>query len=254
VSPAVGTIGRVLVHETLAILASDLRDLLLRHLTLGRHSVSRHWLTVARIHRLTVSRIGIVSLVVSGRSIALLHRISSWHVAWHLLRHTSCGDERYLSATCEVGATFALQHSLETILDRRSSSSCATGRHSNAKWERLGGTLAEVGRSSHLHISGEQNVFGTVHFLDPLTVGKRYPHGFLVGLEHPCFHLDSFALNVFVSFNIDLSYDRLSFCKSCLVESYPDFTLWRNQMIEQTQGLSFPTLNHRFPKTRIKKA
>src|SRR5260370_30476452 len=129
------------------------------------------------------------------------------------------------------------------MLDRRSYSSCAAGRHSNAKWEGLGGTLAEVGRSSHLDISGEQNVFGTVHFLNPLTVGKRYPHGFLVGLEHPCFHLDSFTLNVFVSINIDLSYDRLSFCKGCLVESYPDFTLWRNQMIEQTQRLSFPTLN-----------
>src|SRR5260370_32139726 len=139
-----------------------------------------------------------------------------------------------------MGTTFALQYSFETVLDCGSSSSCAAWRHSNAKWEGLSVTLAEVGRSSHLNISGEQNVFGTLHFLDPLTVGKRYPHGFLVGLEHSCFHLDSFALNVFVSVNIDLSYNRLSFSKGWLVESYPDFTLWRNQMIEQAQGLSFP--------------
>lgn len=204
------------------------------------YSIPWHGLTVARIHRLTIGRVGIVSWVVSGRSVALLHRISSWHVTWHLLGHTSCGYEWYLSATCEVRTAFALQYSFETILDCGSSSSCSAWRHSNAEWKGLSGTLAEVRRSSHLDISGEQNVFGTVHFLDPLTVGKCYPHWFLVGLEHSCFHMDSFALNVFVSFNIDLSHDSLSFCKGCLVESYPDFTFRRDQMIEQTQRLPLP--------------
>jgi hypothetical protein len=110
VSPAVGTIGRVLVHEALAILAADLRDLLLllRHLSLWRHAVSWHWLTVAWIHRLTICGIGIVSLIVARRTISLLDRIASGHVSGHLLRHTSCWDERDLRAAREVGTTLAL--------------------------------------------------------------------------------------------------------------------------------------------------
>src|SRR6266568_1675809 len=89
--PAVRAIGRVLVHEALAIFAADLCDLLLRHLTLWRHPVSWHRLTVARIHWLTVSRIGIVSRIVSrivsGRAITLLHGIYNGHVALHWLWH-----------------------------------------------------------------------------------------------------------------------------------------------------------------------
>jgi len=93
-----------------------------------------------------------------------------------------------------------------------------------------------------------------MHFLDSLIVGKSHPNRFLVGLEHSCFHRDSFTLYVLVSFNVDLSYDCFSFRKGRLVESYPDFTLWRDQMIEQSQRLPFLTLNHSFPKTPIKKA
>jgi hypothetical protein len=228
VGPAVRAIGRVLVHETLAVFATDLCDLLLllRHLTLWRHAVSRHGLTVAWIHGLAICGIGIVSLVVARRTISLLDRIASGHVS--LLRHTACGYERYLCATCKVGTTLDLHNGLETILDCGSSSSCAAWRHSNAKWKGLSRTLAEVRRSSHLDISGEENIFDPMHFLDPLIVGKRHPNRFLVGLEHSCFHRDSFTLNVFVSFNVDLSYDRLSFREGRLVESYPDFTLWRD--------------------------
>jgi hypothetical protein len=114
--------------------------------------------------------------------------------------------------------------------------------------------LAEVRRSSHLDISGEENIFDPMHFLNPLIVGKRNPNRFLVSLEHSCFHGDSFALYVLVSFDVDLSNDPFSFSKGRLVKSYPDFALWRYQMIEQTQRLTFPTLNHSVPKTPIKKA
>ena len=205
-----------------------------------RHSIPRHGLTVARVHRLSIRRVRIVSWIVAGRTISLLNWVASRHVSGHLLRHTSGRDKRDLCTACEVRTTLDFDYGLETILNRSSSSSCAAGRHSNAKRKSLSRTLAEIRRSSHLDISGEENVFGAVHFLDPLTVGKRYPNGFLIGLEYSCFHLDSFALDVFVSFNIDLSNDSLSFCKSCLVESYPDFTLRRDQMIEQAQRLTFP--------------
>src|SRR5260370_17027171 len=84
-SPAIGAIGRILVHETLAILATDLRDLLLRHLTLGRHPISWHWLSVAWARRGAVGWVGIVSRVISGRAIALLHRLSPSHLACLLL-------------------------------------------------------------------------------------------------------------------------------------------------------------------------
>src|SRR5229473_3113270 len=90
-SPAIGAIGRILVHETLAILATDLRDLLLRHLTLWRHPVSRHGLTISRT---PVGWVGIVSRIVSGRAITLWHRITWGHVAlhrlWHATRWSKC--------------------------------------------------------------------------------------------------------------------------------------------------------------------
>jgi hypothetical protein len=108
VSPAVGTIRRPLIHEALAVLATNLRDLLLRHLHLLRHAVSRHGLTIAWIHGLPIRWIGIVSLVVSGRTVSLLDWIASGHISGHLLRHTSCWDERDLSATSEMGTTLAL--------------------------------------------------------------------------------------------------------------------------------------------------
>jgi len=106
--PAVGTVGRVLIHEALAVLATDLCDLLLRHLHLLRHAVSRHGLAIAWIHRLPICGIGIVSLVVAGRTISLLDGIASGNVSGHLLRHTSSWNERYLCATCEMGTAFDL--------------------------------------------------------------------------------------------------------------------------------------------------
>src|SRR5690348_10852335 len=107
-SSAVGAIGRVLVHQTLTVLATDLCDLLLKHLSLWRHAVSWHGLTVAWIHGLAICGIRIVSLVVARRTISLLDRIASGHVSGHLLRHTSCWDERDLRAAREVGTTLAL--------------------------------------------------------------------------------------------------------------------------------------------------
>src|SRR2546425_450439 len=88
-SPAVRAIGRVLVHEALAILAPDLCGLLLRHLTLWRHTVSWHRLTISRTRWDPVSRVGIVSRIVSGRAIALRYRITRRHVAWHRLWHAT---------------------------------------------------------------------------------------------------------------------------------------------------------------------
>ena len=108
VSPAVGTIRSPLVHEALAVLATNLRDLLLRHLHLLRHPVSWHGLTIAWIHGLPIRGVGIVSWVVARRTISLLDWIASGHVSGHLLRHTPCRDERYLCAACEVGTTLAL--------------------------------------------------------------------------------------------------------------------------------------------------
>src|SRR2546426_8821428 len=86
-SPAIGAIGRVLVHETLAILATDLRHLLLRYLTLGRHPISWHWLTVAL--RDSVGWVGIVSRIITRWAIALRYLVTGRHVAWHWLGHAA---------------------------------------------------------------------------------------------------------------------------------------------------------------------
>ena len=115
---AVGTIGRVLVHHALAILAADLRDLLLRHLYLWRHAVSRHRLTVARIHGRAICGIRIVSRIVTRWTIALGHRISGWHVTRHSLRlrHASRGSKCDLCLACEVRPAFDLDNSFQAVL------------------------------------------------------------------------------------------------------------------------------------------
>jgi hypothetical protein len=92
-----------------------------------------------------------------------------------------------------------------------------------------------------------------VHLLDS-GVADRDPDGFLIGFEYPCLEFDAVRLDIFMGFNIHLSHDSLPFLEGLLIEGYPDFALWRNQMIEQAQRLPFPTLNHSFPKTPIKKA
>src|SRR5207245_11187866 len=94
--PAVGTIGRILIHEALAILATDLRDLLLSHLTLRRHSVSRHGLTVSWTDRDPVSWVGIVSRIIPVWAVTLRHRMSWENVALHWLWHATWCDNGHL--------------------------------------------------------------------------------------------------------------------------------------------------------------
>src|SRR2546428_11989082 len=114
--PAVGTIARILVHEALAILASDLCDLLVRHRTVWRHPVSWHRLTVSWTCRDPVSWVGIVSWVVSGWAIALRYRITGRHVALHWLGDTAWWDKRSLCLAGEVRAAFDLDNSLGAVL------------------------------------------------------------------------------------------------------------------------------------------
>src|SRR3989442_14577589 len=102
--PAVGTIARILIHEALAILATNLRDLLLRHLTLWRHPVSWHWLTltISWTHRDPVGWVGIVSRIVSGGAITLWYRITWRHVALHRLWHATRRNECNLCLPGEI--------------------------------------------------------------------------------------------------------------------------------------------------------
>src|SRR5438132_13458681 len=95
--PAVGTIGRVLVHEALAIFAADLCDLLLRRLTLWRPSVSRHGLTVSWTHRDPVSWVGIISRIIPGEAVTLRHRNYWGHVAFDWMWNSTSWDQRNLS-------------------------------------------------------------------------------------------------------------------------------------------------------------
>ena len=155
--PAVGTIGRVLIHETLAILAADLRDLLLRHLTLRRHPVSRHGLTVSWTHRDPVSGVGIVSRIISriisGRAITLLHRISWGHVALHWLRHATGWDKCHLCLAGEIRAAFDLDNTLDAVLHRSPAPSRPAGRNTYTERKSLSWTAAKVVRPSHLDVS-----------------------------------------------------------------------------------------------------
>src|SRR5207244_11440844 len=102
VSPTAGTIARVLVHESLAILATDLGDLLGRHLLLWRHTIPRHRLSIPGTHRHPIARIRIITRIVSGRTIALLHRLASRHIPRHRLGHPSPPPERNLRLTSNV--------------------------------------------------------------------------------------------------------------------------------------------------------
>ena len=151
--PAVGTIGRVLVHEALAIFAADLCDLLLRRLTLWRHSVSRHGLTVSWTHRDPVSWVGIVSRIIPGWAVTLRHRISGGHVALHWLWHATWWDKCNLCLAGEIWAAFDLDNSLDAVLHCSPAPSRPAGRNTYTERKSLSWTAAKVVRPSHLDVS-----------------------------------------------------------------------------------------------------
>ncbi len=170
VSPTVGTIAGVLVHQALAILATDLGDLLGRHLLLRRHAIPRHRLSIPGTHRHPVARIRIIARIVSRRTIALLDRVSSRHIPWHRLGHAAGRHESNLCMTGHVWPAFDLDHSLETVLNRPSSSCWATGRHSDAERECLGWTTPKVVGPGDLDVSREENVLPALMLLNPRIV------------------------------------------------------------------------------------
>src|SRR5437016_11694760 len=143
VSPAVWTIGRILIHEALAILATDLCDLLLRHLTLWRHSVSRHGLTVSWTHRDPVSWVGIVSRIIPGWAVTLRHRISWGHVALHWLWHATWWDKCNLCLAGEIWAAFDLDNSLDAVLHCSPTPSRPAGRNTYTERKSLSRTRSE---------------------------------------------------------------------------------------------------------------
>src|SRR5438552_8795310 len=151
--PAVGTIGRILIHEALAILATDLCDLLPRHLTLPRHPVSRHGLTVSWTHRDPVSWVGIVSRTIPGCAAILRHRISWGHVALHWLRHATRWDKCNLCLAGEIRAAFDLDNSLDAVLHCSPTPSRPAGRNTYTERKSLSRTAAKVVRPSHMDVS-----------------------------------------------------------------------------------------------------
>jgi len=191
-SPTIGAIGRILVHETLAILATDLRDLLLllRHLALLRNAVSWHWLTVAWIHRLTICGIGIVSLIVARRTISLLDRIASGHVSGHLLGHAAGWSKCNLCLARQIRPAFDLDNGFETVFYRRAASRRSAGRNTYAERKSLSWTTTKVIRSCHLDVSGEQDVLSALSLLNPLIVRERYPDHLFVIFKHPSLNSD----------------------------------------------------------------
>src|SRR3989442_1410052 len=183
VSPTVGTIARVLVHESLAILATDLGDLLGRHLLLWRHTIPRHRLSIPGTHRHPIARIRIITRIVSGRTIALLHRVSSRHIPRHRLGHAAARHESNLRMTSHVRPALDLDHSLETILNRPSSFCWATGRHSDAERECLGWTTPKIVGPGDLDVSREENVLPALMLLNPRIVDGD-PYELCIIFEH----------------------------------------------------------------------
>ncbi len=232
VSSAVRAISRVLVHEALAILAADLCDLLLRHLTLWRHPVSWHRLTVSWTRRDPVSRVGIVSRVISGWAITLWYRITRRHVALHWLWHASRWSKCYLRLASEIWAAFDLDNTLDAVLYCSPAPSRSAGRNAYAERKSLSWTAAKVVGSGHLDVSREQDVLSALSFLNPLIVGKRYPDHLFVILKHPSFHSNPQRLDVFLSLHVDFANDAFSLNKCRLVKTNPDLTLRRSQMIK----------------------
>ncbi len=186
--PAVRAIGRVLVHEALAIFAADLCDLLLRHLTLWRHPVSWHGLTVAWTRRDSVGWVRIVSRIIPRWAVTLRYRISWGHVALHWLRHATRWDKCDLCLAGEIRAAFDLDNTLDAVLHRSPAPSRAAGRNTHAKRKSLSWTSAKVIRPRHLDVSREQDVLSALSFLNPLIVRKRHPYHLFVIFKHPSFH------------------------------------------------------------------
>src|SRR5437870_3069003 len=231
--PAVGTIGRVLVHEALAIFAADLCDLLLRHLTLWRHPVSRHGLTVTWTRRDSVGWVRIVSRIIPRWAVTLRYRISWGHVALHWLWHAAWRDKCNLCLAGEIRATFDLDDSLDTVLHCSPAPSRPAGRNTYAKRKSLSWTTAKVVRPRHLDVSREQDVLSALSFLNPLIVRKRHPDHLFVILKHPSLYSNPQRLDVFLSLHVDFPNDAFSLNKCRLVKTNPDLALRRSQMIKQ---------------------
>jgi len=228
-SPTVGTIGRVLVHETLAILAADLRDLLLRHLALRRHPISWHRLTISRT---AVGWVGIVSRIIPRWAVTLRYRISWGHVALHWLWHATWWDKCDLCLASEIRAAFDLDNSLDAVLHCSPTPSRSAGRNTYAEGKSLSWTATKVVRPCHLDVSREKNVLPPLPFLNPLIVGKRHPDHLFIILKHPSLYSNPQRLDVFLSLHIDLPNDAFSLNKCRLVKTNPDLALRRSQMIE----------------------
>jgi len=229
VSAAVRAIGRVLVHEALTILATHLRDLLLRHLTLLRHPVPWHRLTISRT---PVGWVGIVPWVVSKRAIALLDGIPTRHVTRHLLGHANWWDKCDLCLAGEIGPAFDLDNGLNAVLHCSPAPSRPAGRNTYAKRKSLSRTTAKVVGPSHLNVSREQDVLSALSFLNLLIVGKRYPDHLFVILKHPSFHSNPQRLDVFLSLHVDFANDAFSLDKRRLVKANPDLAFRCSQMIK----------------------
>ncbi len=119
-----------------------------------------------------------------------------------------------------------LHHGFETVFYRGSASSSSAYWHSNAERKCLGWTLAEILWPSDLDVSRKENVLSTFGLLESLVVQSDPDHLF-PGLEDPSFDNDSFALNVFVGFNVHLANNWFTLYKGRFVKTDPDFTLWR---------------------------
>src|SRR3989442_4772706 len=230
--PAVRAIGRVLVHQALAILAPDLGDLLLRHLTLWRHPVAWHGLTVSWTHRDPVSWVGIVSRIIPGWAATLRHRISGGHVALHWLWHATWWDKCNLCLAGEIWAAFDLDNSLDAVLHCSPAPSRSAWRNTYAERKSLSWTGAKGIWPRHLDVSREQDVLSALSFLNPLIVGKRYPDHLFVILKHPSFHSNPQRLDVFLSLHVDFANDAFSLNKCRLVKANPDLAFRCSQMIK----------------------
>src|SRR6266550_702130 len=203
-SPTVGTIGRVLVHETLAILAADLSDLLLRHLALRRHPISWHRLTISRT---AVGWVGIVSRIIPRWAVTLRYRISWGRVALHWLWHATWWDKCDLCLASEIRAAFDLDNSLDAVLHCSPTPSRSAGRNTYAEGKSLSWTATKVVRPCH-------------------------PDHLFIILKHPSLYSNPQRLDVFLSLHIDLPNDAFSLNKCRLVKTNPDLALRRSQMIE----------------------
>jgi hypothetical protein len=227
---AIRTIVRALTHQALTILATDLGTGLTGSL-LWCGTIALHWLAVTGGRWYTIGRIRIVSRItrlrtISLGSITLRNPVALRHVSRLLLRHRSGRGKCNLCLTGQVRPSVDLQHRFQTVLHRGSPSCGAAYWHSNAERKSLSRTFAEILGPSDLDISRIEDVLSTFRLLESLII-QSDPNHFLPGLEDPGLYNDPFALNVLVGFNIYFANNCFTLCKSRLVETDPDFTLWR---------------------------